>query len=803
MNPRRPPLSARLLLPVCLALAADARGEAPTLRELSTWFEPDRVQQATLAPDGRHLAYTVHEEGKTTIVLVDVDDPSKGARVPVGEDAIVHDSHDTEKTPMRVPFLRWAAPDRLVFSAEITDIPVVDVRRINPPTNVVVVYAVDADGRNLTKLANDDDLALVATSDTPDADTNGADSLDLPREPRVIGFAADDPDAVLVEAVRPALGTATNDPNLYGRLATGLFKINVRTGKRQVMHEQDVNGALLYDRQGNARIEVLRPIDKRVQTFVYLAPPRGQADGKGLDKLLGDDISPENYLGARTFPVGFDYDPNILYVASNAGRDTYGLYALDLRAGTRTLFAVENPVVDVADFETPFSDAPLVFDRGRRRLVGVRVAGLEESTHWLDADLAGVQSVLDGKFPGRSVRLVDWDDGRARFLALVFGAGDPGRYYVFKRAENRLVQFVRRAPQVDLEDTNPALAFAFDTPEGVHLTGYLTLPHTPRVNPSPLLVYCHPGPWQRVAPGFNHDAQVLAAMGFVVVQVNYRGSAGFGTQHREALRSGIDHVPIDDLRAAIAWVTARHPIDRKRVALLGQGFGGYLALRALQLYPDDFRCAVAINAPTDLEAWCRRPESRQEAIDRQQDTVNYLHQQGTYMLNVGRPTSGPLALAKTRVPSYSQQGGAAGAPAAAATSGAGSAANGSVNTAPVQAPLPPPDLVNFASEFRRWYFGTDAARLAAISPARHPELITKPVLLIQDPRDLDGEAGESGALRSALSHTNNPADYLETTGAFTRGLPEARTEVFAKIEDFFDQNLYDFNVKVGEPKVQK
>jgi acetyl esterase/lipase len=762
------------------------------MSELSAWFQPDRVQQATLAPDGRHLAYTVHEDEKTTIVLVDVDDPSKGATVPVGEDAVIHDSHDTEKTPMRIPFLGWAGPSRLVFSAEITSIPVVDIRRINPPTNVVVVYAVDADGRNLTKLANDDDLALVSTSDTPDENTNGSDSLDLPREPRVVGFMAGDPDSVLVEAVRPALGTATNDPNLYGRLATGLFRINVRTGKRQVMHEQDVNGGLLYDRQGNARIELIRPIDKRVQTFIYLAPPRGQADGKGLDKLIGDDISPDNYLGPRTFPVGFDYDPNILYVASNVGRDTYGLYAVDLRAGRRTPVALENPSFDLADFQAPFSDSALVFDRSRHQLAGVRFAGLEESTQWLDADLAGVQSELAGKFPGRSVRIVDWDDSRTRFLTLVFGAGDPGRYFVFHRPENRLVQFLRRAPQVDLDETNPAAPFEFDTPEGVHLTGYLTLPRAPIVKPPPLLVYCHPGPWERIEPGFNRDAQVLAAMGFVVVQVNYRGSAGFGTQYREAPRSGLDRVPIEDMRAAIAWVTARNPIDRKRVALLGQGFGGYLALRALQLYPDDFRCAVAINAPTDLEAWCRRPESRQEVIDRQQDTVNYMHQQGQFMMSFGRQSSGPLAATKLRAPSYSQAGGAGGAPPQPAAAGT-----------PGQPALPPPDLVNFASEFRQWYFGTDPKLLSAISPARHPEAITKPILLIQDPLDLDGEAGESKALRSALSHTNNPADYLETTGAFNRGLPGARTEVYAKMEDFFNDNLYDFNVKVGVPKVQK
>ncbi|MES1166599.1 MAG: alpha/beta fold hydrolase, partial [Pseudomonadota bacterium] len=778
-------LPAPALVSAGLLLALASRADQPSPREITAWFQPDRIQQATLSSDGHHLAYTVHEDAKTVIILTDVDNPSKGEMVGVGEDTVIQNSRDHEKTPIRVPFFHWAGPNRLVFSAEIPGVSDIDIRRTHEPTNITIVYAVDADGRNLLKLANADDVALVSTADTPDADTNGSDSTNQPREPRVLGFAADDPESVLVEAARPALGSDSNDPNLFGRLATGVFKFNVRTGKRSKVAERDVNGTLIYDRQGNPRIELWQPIDKRVQSFFYLASPLGKA-AKGADKMIGDDVSPENYLGTRTFPVGFDFNPNILYIASNVGRDTYGLYALDLHEGKRTPLAVEHPAFDLTGFEPGAADAALVFDRSRRQLVGVRVRVTADSTQWLDPELGRVQAELDGKFPGRNVRIEEWDEARARFLVLVSGTADPGRYFVFHRAEDRLVQFARRAP-MNLDQINAATPFAFDTPEGVHLTGYLTLPRTPLVNPPPLLVDCHAGPWDRDDPGYNRDAQVLASMGFVVAQVNYRGSAGFGTRYREALRADIDQIPIGDIRAAIAWIATQHKFDRKRVALLGEGFGGYLALRALQLYPDEFRCAVAINAPTDLEAWTKKSESWQETVDRQQDTTNYLQSQQDFMMNFGRSASGPLALAPLRVSQFPGQS----SMAAPASGGGGGPA------------LPPPNLVNFSGELRRWYFGQDAKRLAAISPARHPEQLTKPVLLIQDPFDVSGESGESSALRSALAHTSNPADYLETTGEFTRRLPAASTQVFAKMEDFFNLNVYDFNVKIGETKVQK
>jgi dipeptidyl aminopeptidase/acylaminoacyl peptidase len=85
--------------------------------------------------------------------------------------------------------------------------------------------------------------------------------------------------------------------------------------------------------------------------------------------------------------------------------------------------------------------------------------------------------------------------------------------------------------------------------------------------------------------------------------VNYRGSAGFGAKHRDAVKAGFDTVPIEDVRATVAWLVGRYPVHAKRVGLFGEGFGGYVALRAAQLFPDEFRCVVSINAPADVTDW--------------------------------------------------------------------------------------------------------------------------------------------------------------------------------------------------------
>ena len=116
----------------------------------------------------------------------------------------------------------------------------------------------------------------------------------------------------------------------------------------------------------------------------------------------------------------------------------------------------------------------------------------------------------------------------------------------------------------------------------------------------------------RAQPAFDPEAQVFADLGFVVARLNHRSVAGVRAEDLTALRSGIDRVSVDDGRLAIEWIAARmadRPFDRKRVATLGRGFGGYLAVRALQLQPRVFRCGIAIDAPMDLRPWLPPPET--------------------------------------------------------------------------------------------------------------------------------------------------------------------------------------------------
>jgi hypothetical protein len=380
-----------------------------------------------------------------------------------------------------------------------------------------------------------------------------------------------------------------------------------------VSPESSSTGRMMYDRQGRPRILYTETSDGAPRRFIYTEPgkPMFEPDfvPADLDKALGQPkakeftVSPENYFGDRSYPIGFDFDPDIHYIASNVGRDTFGIYALNLKTHERTELAPEVKGVDLAPGDPAQARDLLVFDEKTRKLVGIRFMTVRPRTYWLDPELRQLQADLDATYPRHGIEVVSWDDARSRFLIRMSAEDDPGGIFVFDRGARKFEQILSSTPWLASTPLNASGSFVFQTPEGVQLTGYLTLPNEPKIQPPPLLIYLEAGLWDRAEPGFNREAEMLADMGLVVMRLTPRGAAGFGRAHLLAIRDGLDTVPVADLLAAVDWMNARSKIDLKRVVVMGQGVGGYIALRAVQLRGDRFRAAISLNAPTNLSAW--------------------------------------------------------------------------------------------------------------------------------------------------------------------------------------------------------
>ena len=283
-------------------------------------------------------------------------------------------------------------------------------------------------------------------------------------------------------------------------------------------------------------------------------------------------------------------------------RGGYGIPAqhlIDIRTGSVREFGGDWPLPP---------GQPQVFDWYRLKTVGEHQEAVHPLTTWRDEEFGRVQRELEAKFPRRIVEILDWSETRLRVLFRVTGGSDPGRVFVYQRPEDLVVEFLRRAPWLNATRLNATQFFEFAAADGAPLSGYVTWPRKPRLTPPPLLVVFACGFPGHGQPAGDPEAQVFADLGFVVARLNHRCAGGVRAQDLGALRAAVDRVSVNDAVAAIEWLAARNPqrpFDRKRVATIGRGFGGYLAVRALQLQPAVFRCGIAIDAPMELRSWLR------------------------------------------------------------------------------------------------------------------------------------------------------------------------------------------------------
>lgn len=738
------------LVCACLASAGSALRAAEG-KLVSAIFKPARIEQPALSPDGRHVAYFLHDKWSPKVVIVDTANE-------VAKNAITID----DRTEARATSLQWVNTDCLVLA-----------------TDSGAIFGVWVSTRQSQRWLDPQSFAAFSLVGRVTA-----------RRPRLVGVLPDDPDCVLIEG--PAA--------LESETELIALKLNVRTGARGRVDAPEMKarlGSVLYDRQGHPRVWLRNEL---LPERYNVRDSEPKSAWKPLDEVVGNQpvpwdfaITGENYLGQRSFPLAFDYDPNVLYVASNVGRETRAVYALDLRTRQRTPLAVEEPLRDLLPVDRPFDSDALVFDRGQRHLVGVRCDGAEGLTHWLDPDLAKTQAMLAAMFPARMVRVLSWDDGRARFLVSVSSASEPGRIFVWESATGRCVDYGRTASDLDPDDLGTAQPYAFDTSTGVHLSGVVTMPRAPRATPAPLVVVLHSSPWQRAESQFDREAAALADIGFVVATVNYRGSDGFGTGFRLALHESPAAGPVADAVAVREWVLAHGWGDPHRVAVMGEGFGGFIALSAAEAQPDLFRAAVAINSPLTLKD-ARDAESEEIAAERK---AYGMMQMAAGAMGARPPRMGGGGGGKGGGEGGGMSGGMGGGLDGGGGMGGGKKGKGSRPPAgPIALPLPPP--VDLDHAVSGWLFNVPREQLAVASVPDHAAQLKAAVLLGADPKSIGPIATRLRDFRDTFAKHGGTVELMEVPGSLARASGDTRVAALTRVGGFLNEHLYDFNVKVGE-----
>jgi len=243
----------------------------------------------------------------------------------------------------------------------------------------------------------------------------------------------------------------------------------------------------------------------------------------------------------------------------------------------------------------------LIWDTNRNSVAGI-VAGSDKPTaQWLDTDVGAAHGVLTRAFKGSDVTLTGWSKDRTRFVARVASPSSPGSWYLYDRARKEVSPLGDEYPELKGAALGTTRWITYKARDGLEIPAYVTLPPGATSGAKlPLIVLPHGGPAARDTFDFDFIVQFLATRGYAVLQPQFRGSAGFGREFREAGKGEWGGKMQTDLLDGIAVLAASGDVDPGRVCIVGSSFGGYAALAGATLNPSAYRCAASIAGISDL-----------------------------------------------------------------------------------------------------------------------------------------------------------------------------------------------------------
>ncbi|QYM79124.1 S9 family peptidase [Horticoccus luteus] len=531
-------LLAALLISPVLASAAN-QPAPPALVPIEDFAQTPIVSGMRMSPDGKAVAYTASADQKTAIVIKDLD---------TGKVSGVDDGWAPT----------WVNDGRIAFGGN-------------------GFAAIDRDGSNYKGLAGR----------ARQMETHQVDGLLVAPSPIFSEFTtkANKDDVLLLQY---------DYPNWRGRYSIILsfphvLRMDTRSGgfMRMVENPGDVMGWGL-DASGVVRVGV--EYNKGLYRVLYRDDAKqGWRVLKGLD-----------WERRGTSVRGMSADGKQLYLGRISDNGKWALYTYDIADEKMGEMLLGHAKYDIGSFDGDGSE--LMLARQTRELLGVRYVAEIPKTQWFDQQMASIQAALDKSLPERINTITDMDVARQRFLVNSSSARDPGTYYVFDLGKQQLTPVMATMPWIKPDQMAEMIPITYKSRDGLPIHGFLTLPAGRGTKKLPLVVMPHGGPFVRETYRFNPDVQFLANRGYAVLQMNFRGSPGFGQAFLDAGKHQVGTGMIDDITDGAKWAIAKGIADPDRVAIMGWSYGGYAALMGVIREPKLFRCAIDLAGVTDWKA---------------------------------------------------------------------------------------------------------------------------------------------------------------------------------------------------------
>lgn len=377
---------------------------------------------------------------------------------------------------------------------------------------------------------------------------------------QIIDDLEDQPDEVII-------GLNKRNPQVFDP-----YRLNIKTGEMTMLAENPGNiQGWMTDHDGKLRV-AFAIVDGINTQVLYRATEQEE-----FKAILTTNF--KETLDAAFFT----FDNKQLYATSNLGRDKSAVVIFDPETGKETQVLYENKDFDVSG---------ITYSHKRKVLTTASFVSWKRERFFFDDETKATFAKLEAQLPGYELGITGVDKAEENYIVRTYSDRSLGAYYIYEKAKDKLTKIQEVSPWIDENKMADIKPIQYKARDGKIIHGYLTLPKGVDPKNLPVIVNPHGGPWARDNWGFNPEVQFLANRGYAVLQMNFRGSTGYGRDFWESSFKQWGLTMQNDITDGVYWLIQQGIADKNNIAIYGASYGGYATLQGLVVTPTLYAAAV-------------------------------------------------------------------------------------------------------------------------------------------------------------------------------------------------------------------
>ena len=350
------------------------------------------------------------------------------------------------------------------------------------------------------------------------------------------------------------------------------YRLNIKTGEMTMLAENPGNiQGWMTDHDGKLRVAFA--IVDGVNTQILYRETEDDEFKAVLTTSFKESVSPDF----------FTFDNKNVYATSNLGRDKSAAVIFDIANGKEIEVLYENPDYDVSRMS---------FSRKNKKLWAAYFTSWKSERHFFNDEFKELLERLRKDLGQYEIGISAYTKNEDKFIIRTTSDRTLGTYYLYDKNTDKLEKIHEISPWLDENQMARVKPIQYTARDGQIIHGYLTLPNGVVPKNLPVVINPHGGPWARDNWGFNPEIQFLANRGYAVLQMNFRGSTGYGKEFWQISFKQWGLTMQNDITDGVNWLIEQGIADKDGIAIYGGSYGGYATLQALVVNPTLYAAGV-------------------------------------------------------------------------------------------------------------------------------------------------------------------------------------------------------------------